>query len=51
VTPAKTVIWRFDAPSGGETQKITALPDGHFMVGEAHGGEIAYLRELETCRS
>jgi streptogramin lyase len=48
VTPAKTVVWRFDAPSGGETQGITALPDGHFMVGEAHGGGIAYLRELDA---
>jgi streptogramin lyase len=48
VTPAKTVVWRFDAPSGGETQGITALPDGHFMVGEAHSGGIAYLRELDA---
>jgi len=48
VTPSKTVVWRFDAPSGGETQGITALPDGHFMVGEAHGGGVAYLRELDA---
>ena len=48
VTPEKKVVWRFDAPSGGETQGITALPDGHFMVGEAHGGGIAYLRELDA---
>jgi len=48
VKPDKTVVWRFDNPSGTETQGITALPDGHFMVGETHSGGIAYLRELDA---
>jgi streptogramin lyase len=48
VTPAKTVVWRFDAPSGAEIQGLTALPNGHFVLGEAHGGGVAYLRELDA---
>jgi hypothetical protein len=48
VTPGKTVVWRFDPEPGGETQGITALPDGHFIVGEANSGGIAYLRELDA---
>jgi streptogramin lyase len=48
VKPDKTVVWRFDNPSGTETQGITPLPDGHFMVGETHSGGVAYLRELDA---
>jgi streptogramin lyase len=48
VKPDKTVVWRFDNPAGTETQGLTALPDGHFMVGETHTGGLAYLRELDA---
>jgi streptogramin lyase len=48
VTPEKEVVWRFDAPSGSEIQGVNALPDGHFILGEAHGGGVAYLRELDA---
>ena len=49
VKPDKTVVWRFDNPEWRtETQGITPLPDGHFMVGETHSGGLAYLRELDA---
>lgn len=48
VKPDGTVVWRFDNPVGTETQGVTPLPGGHFMVGETHSGGVAYLRELDA---
>jgi hypothetical protein len=48
LTPGKTLVWRYGAPSGSEIHSINALPDGHFLIGEAHGGGVAYLRELDA---
>lgn len=47
LTPDKKVVWNYPAPSGSEIQSCVPLPNGHFLIGEVHGGGIAYLRDLD----
>ena len=46
--PDNTVVWRFDNAAGTETQGITPIENGHFMVAETHSGGLAYLYELDA---
>jgi hypothetical protein len=48
LTPGKTLVWRYSAPAGSEIHSINALAGGHFLIGEAHSGGVAYLRELDA---
>jgi len=46
LTPAKQVVWNYDAPAGSEIHSCQPLPNG-FLLGEAHDGGTGYLRELD----
>jgi hypothetical protein len=46
VTPAKTTVWEYLAPSGSETQSCQPLPNDQFLIGEAHGDGTSFLYEM-----
>ena len=48
LTKDKKVVWNYPAPSGSEIQSAVPLENGHFLIGETHGGGIGYLRELDS---
>ncbi len=48
LTQAKTVVWNYSAPAGSEVQSCQPLPNGHFLIAEAHDGGVGYLRELDV---
>jgi outer membrane protein assembly factor BamB len=47
MTPAKEVVWNYAAPAGTEVQSCQPLPNGNFLIGEAHDGGIGMLREID----
>jgi hypothetical protein len=47
LTPAKNVVWKYAAPAGSEVHTCQPLPNGNFLIGEAHDGGVGYLRELD----
>lgn len=47
LTPAKSVVWKYAAPAGSEVHTCQPLPNGNFLIGEAHEGGVAYLREVD----
>jgi hypothetical protein len=47
LTPAKKVVWSYAAPAGSEVHSCQPLPNGNFLVGEAHDGGVGYLREVD----
>jgi hypothetical protein len=47
LTMAKTVVWNYAAPAGAEVHSCQPLPNGNFLIGEAHDNGVGYLRELD----
>ncbi|MEA2697745.1 MAG: hypothetical protein QOI66_2016 [Myxococcales bacterium] len=47
MTPAKDVVWNYTAPAGTEVQSCQPLPNGNFLIGEAHDGGVGLLREID----
>ncbi|HXI56310.1 MAG TPA: hypothetical protein VNO55_09635, partial [Polyangia bacterium] len=47
MTPAKEVVWNYAAPAGTEVQSCQPLPNGNFLIGEAHDGGVGLLREID----
>ena len=48
LTPNKSLVWHYTAPAGTEMPSVQPLAGGHFLIGEVHGGGVAYLRELDA---
>lgn len=48
VTVQKTVAWDYPAPEGSEIHGCQPLENGRYLIGETHGGGLAYLRELDS---
>jgi hypothetical protein len=48
VTPAKQVVWDYPAPAGSEVHSCQPLPDGNYLIGEAHDAGVGYLREVNA---
>ena len=47
LTPAKQVVWNYSAPPGSEVHSCQPLPNGRFLLGEAHDQGLGYLREVD----
>jgi hypothetical protein len=46
VSPAKTTVWEYQAPSGSEVQSCQPLPNDLFLIGEAHSDGTSFLFEM-----
>ncbi len=42
------VIWNYQAPADSEVQGCQPLAGGGFLIGEAHGGGMSFVRELDA---
>jgi hypothetical protein len=47
VTPAKTTVWEYAAPSGAQVHSVQPLPGDLFLVGESHADGTALLLEMD----
>jgi hypothetical protein len=48
MTLAKQTVWDYRAPAGSEVHSCQPLPDGNFLIGEAHDAGVGFLREVNA---